>query len=91
MKKPWTDLQAHFIKAQDDLRECQQISHQGGYGANKLIRIEEAFTNLSQETADDRAEVTNLTGANMNLTTKVSKYAIHMVTNDSYMVSQLQW
>ena len=36
---------------------------------------------------EDRAEVSNLRGANMNLTTKVEKYDNNMVTKDSTMVT----
>ena len=38
--KSWTTFQAHFIEAQADLRERQQTSRQGGYGANNLVGIE---------------------------------------------------
>ena len=94
--KFWTYFQSHSIKAQAFLRDRQQKLRQGGYGANKLVRIEEAFENISQETGEDRLEVTNLAGANMSLTTQVVEYANHLVTKDSNMettkktISQMQ-
>ena len=60
---------------------------EGGYGANNLVGIEEAFANLAQATLEDRAGVTTLTRANMNLTTQVVEYANHLVTKDSAMES----
>ena len=42
-------------------------SRKDRYGANNLVRIKEAFANLAQATDEDRASVTNLTDANMNL------------------------
>ena len=69
--KSWMALQAHTIKTQADPREGQQISRQGGYGSNNLVGIEEDFANLAQATAEYMEAVTNLTGANMNLTTQV--------------------
>ena len=47
--------------------------------------IEEAFTNLAHATADDRAEVTNLTEANRHLTSQVAAQANNMTTNDAAM------
>ena len=48
---------------------------------------EESITNLAQATEEGRAEVTNLTGTNMNLTTQVGEYANHLETNDSNMAN----
>ena len=48
---------------------------------------EESITNLSQAIEEGRASVTNLTGTNMNLTTQVGKYANHMATKNSAMVT----
>ena len=48
---------------------------------------EESITNLAQATEEGRAEVTNLTGTNMNLTTQVGEYANHMETKDSAMAT----
>ena len=45
--------------------------------------IEEAFDNLAQATAQDRAVVTNLTDANMNFVTKVDEQSNHMATKDA--------
>ena len=67
--KSWASFQAHFIEAQADLRKRHQTSLQGGYRANNLVGMEEAFANLSQATSEDRAAVTYLTDANMNLAT----------------------
>ena len=68
-EKTWTSFQAHFIKAQADLREWQQTSQQGGYHtANNVTEMSVAFSNLAQATADDPAAVTNLVTANITLT-----------------------
>ena len=83
--KYWTDFQAHFIKAQADIQERQQTSRQGRYVSNNLVEIEQAFENLVQSTVKYRTLVTNITGANMNLTMKVAYYANHMATKDSSM------
>ena len=80
--KSWTSFQAHFIKAHADIRERQKISRQGGYGANNLVGIKEAFANLAQATVVDRAGVTNLTDSNKNLVNQVAEQANHMATND---------
>ena len=56
---------------------------QGGYGANNLVGIKEDFANLDQATAEDRAAVTNLTDANKNLITQVTKQANHSETKDA--------
>ena len=47
--------------------------------------IKEAFANLAQATAEDRAAVTNLTGSNKNLATQVAKQSNHMATKDDAM------
>ena len=83
--KYWTYFCSQFIEAQSDLREQQQTSLQGVYRANILVRIEEAFANLTQSIAEDRASVTNLSGSNMNLKTQVAEYANHMANNKSAM------
>ena len=83
--KSWTTFQAHFIEAQAGLRERQQTSQQGGYGAKKLVDIEEAFTNLDQATAEDRATVTNLTDTNRHLAAQVAAQANNMTTKDNAM------
>ena len=83
--KSWTTFQAHFIEAQADLRERQKTSRQGRYGANNLVVIEEAFTNLAQATAEDRAAVTNLTDENRHLATQVAAQANNMATKDASM------
>ena len=83
--KYWTAFCSQFIEAQSDLREQQQTSLQGVYRANILVRIEEAFANLTQSIAEDRASVTNLSGSNMNLKTQVAEYANHMANNESAM------
>ena len=54
------------------------FNRQGGHGANKLVRIEEDFDNLAQSTAEERAEVNNITGSTVNLKTQVAKYANQM-------------
>ena len=36
----------------------------GGYGSNHMVVIKESFTNLTQETVEDRVEATNITDAN---------------------------
>ena len=72
-EKSWTVFQAHFIEAQYDLQESQQTARQGVYGTNNLVGIKEAFSNLGQETAEDREAVTNLTGANITLINQVAK------------------
>ena len=84
-EKSCTTFQAHLIEAQENLRERQKTSRQGGYGSNNLVGIEEAFTNLAHATADDRAEVTNLTEANRHLTSQVAAQANNMTTNDAAM------
>ena len=92
----WMAFQNHFIKAQQDLRELQQTLCQGGYCYNNLESIKEAFANIAQAIAEDRVVVTNLNGANMNLTYQVAEYANHMTTKNSSMenmkktVSQMQ-
>ena len=47
------------------------------------METEEPFANPAQENTEDRAEVNNLTDANMNLTTRVAKQANHMATKDA--------
>ena len=82
-----TAFQDHSIEAQADLKERRQTLCQGGYGADNLVGIEEDSTNLTQETAEDKAAVTYITGSNINLTTQVAEYANHMATNYSEMVT----
>ena len=95
--KSWTSFQAHFIEAQFDIRERQKTSLQSGYGANNLVGIEENFSNLDQAAAEDRASVTNLTDANMNLENKVAEKANHIATKDAAIetmkkvIQKLQW
>ena len=84
-EKSWTTFQAHFIETQADLRERQKTSHQGGYRANNLVGIEEAFSNLAQATADDRVAVNKLTDANRYLETQVASQANSMATKDAAM------
>ena len=45
------------------------------------------FANPEQETEEDRAVVTELTGVNMNLTTQVAEYANHTSTKDYAMAT----
>ena len=71
-EKSCTTFQAHLIEAQENLRERQKTSRQGGYGSNNLVGIQEAFTILAQATAEDRAAVTNLTDANRHLAAQFS-------------------
>ena len=71
-KKMWAAFQAQFIELQADLHKWQKMSRQGGYKADDLVVIEEAFTNLDQATAEERVTVTNLTDANLYLTDQVS-------------------
>ena len=52
--------------------------------------MEEAFDNLAQVEADDRSEVTNLTGNNMNLTTQADKYPNHLETKELAMSTVLK-
>ena len=73
--KSWIGFHAHFIKAQAGLQEQQQTLCQVGCISNNLVGIGEDFVNLAQAAAEERAEVTNLTGENMNLTTQVAEYA----------------
>ena len=80
-----TNLQAHFIEAQADLRERKQTSLQGGYEAKKLVGIKETFDHLAPVTSGDRSAVTNLTDTNKNLATKVAKQANHRATKDAAM------
>ena len=47
--------------------------------------IEEAFTNLSQAMAEDRAEVNNLDDANRHLASQVAAQAKNMTTKDAAM------
>ena len=61
----------------------QQILHQDVCEDNNLVGIEESFVNLTQATADYRAAVTDLTDANMNLTTPVSEHANNMAIKDT--------
>ena len=68
----WTAFQSHFIKYQSYLKQHLQILRQWSYQANNLIGIEEEISNFSQSEAEDRTEVTNLTGATMNLATQVA-------------------
>ena len=80
--KSWTAFQAHPIEAQANLRERQKTSRQDGYGANNLVGIEGAFANLSQETAEDRAKVTNLTDSNKHLENQVAEKSNNMAIKD---------
>ena len=58
--------------------------------------IKEAFANLAQATAEDRAAVTNLTDANRHLATQVAAKANNMATKGvametmSNIIQQLQ-
>ena len=63
------------------------FNRQGGHGANKLVRIEEDFDNLAQSTAEERAEVNNITGSTVNLKTQVAKYANQMAPKDFNMAT----
>ena len=56
---------------------------QGGYRVNNLVGINEAFSNLDQATAEDRAAVNNLTDANKHLQNKVAEKANNMATRDA--------
>ena len=47
--------------------------------------IKESFINLAQATAEDRAEVNNLTDVNRHLATQVAKQANNMATKDATM------
>ena len=76
---------ANLIEDQADPWYRQKILHQDGYGAKVLVGTKEAFAKTFQATAEDRSAVTNLTVINMNLTTKVEKYANHLATKDSTM------
>ena len=58
---------------------------QGGYGANNLVGIKEAFTNLAQETAEYREAVNNLTDSNIHLSYQVVVQAKNMTTKDAAM------
>ena len=58
---------------------------QGGYGANNLVGIKEAFTNLAQETAEYREAVNNLTDSNIHLSYQVVVQAKNMTTKDVAM------
>ena len=47
-----------------------------------MTRIEEAFSNLAQVIEGERAVMTNLSGATMNLTTQVDIYTNHLETKE---------
>ena len=47
--------------------------------------IKESFTELEQDTFEDREAVTNLDDAKINLTTQVEEQANNMVTKDAEM------
>ena len=47
------------------------------------------FAHLTQETAEDRADVTNLTMMNITLTKQVALYANHLSTKDADNVALL--
>ena len=51
------------------------------------MEIKEAFANLAQSTSEDRAAVTNLTDANLKLTTQVTDHANNMSTKDVSMAT----
>ena len=82
------EFQELFIKAQSDLRKIQQTSLQGGYsntgGSDNAMEIPQAFANLSQVTAEDRAAVTNLTTAKLTLSKQVALYANRLSTKEAY-------
>ena len=50
-----------------------------------LVEIKEAFTNLAQLTAKDRAVVTNITDTNRHLAAHVVSQANNMTTKDAAM------
>ena len=77
-EKSWTAFQSRFIESQADLQERQQTVRQGSYRSNNLVVIDEAFKNLVQETAEDRATLTNLTYAKIILASQVEEYANHL-------------
>ena len=77
-EKSWTAFQSRFIESQADLQERKQTVRQGSYRSNNLVVIDEAFTRIVQETAEDRSTVTNLTYAKPNLASQVEEYANHM-------------
>ena len=56
---------------------------QVSYGANNLVGIEEAFTNLAQATAEYMAAVTNFTEAKIHYATQVANQANRMAKNDA--------
>ena len=66
------DFQYHLIEARDNFQERQQTSCQGDHRANNLVVIKKSFANFEQETAEDRAAATNLTGAKINLNMQLS-------------------
>ena len=84
-EKSWTTFQVHFIEAQADLRERQKISLQGGYRANNLLGMEEAFVSLAQATTEDRAAMTNLNDTYRHLETQVAVQANNMATKYAAM------
>ena len=49
------------------------------------MSTDEAFVNLAQATAEDRASVTNPTDANIQLATQVEEQSNHMATKDANM------
>ena len=54
------------------------MARQGNYGANHMVGIEEAFSNLAQATTEDRSVVVNSTGVNDSLTAQVAEYVKHL-------------
>ena len=51
-----------------------EYKSQGDYEFNHMVIIKEAFTNLVQTTAEDRAEVMNITNANAMISTQLVEY-----------------
>ena len=78
--KTWMESQAHFIKAQEDLCNRKQNSHQGGYtdGDNNLFVMQDEFSNLEQSTPEDWLTVTNLMSDNTTLIYQVVLYENHL-------------
>ena len=85
-EKTWTKFQAHFIEAQADLQELQKTLRKGRYhtgAANNAMEISVEFSNLAQATAEDRANVTNLTMVNSTLTEQLALYTNRLSTNEA--------
>ena len=68
------------------MKKYQKTSLQGHHGANHVVGLKTAFSDLAKETSEDRSAVMNLTNANSTLVAQVAEYKNHLTSKDSGIV-----